>query len=197
MFRASISHSCFAMALMFAIGASPGTANERTIGTIIGAGVGGAVGGVKGAVVGGVAGNLAGAVVKNERKKALNAEASAASATASAPTETSASVADEPEIPITDLIAEAAPVLHHTCSSIVASHGDDAAAIEADVRKMVALSVANRGIDLADPPMTEATREEIRAEFADELGDRCARDVDAALFGVVDGIVADLARTYR
>jgi len=197
--RISLSVATFAAALLLVAGAQPGAANERTVGTIVGAGLGGAVGGVRGAVVGGVAGNLVGAVVKNERKKSRAAAAPASSTGDSAPAAGAAAASDPATVepPIEDVVAEAAPVLHHTCRTIVDAHPDDNAAIDADIRKMVALSVANRGIDLSNPPLSDETREEIRAEFADELGDRCARDDDAALFGVVDGVVADLARLYR
>ena len=61
---------------------------------------------------------------------------------------------------------------------------------------MVALAIQNRGIDLTATSVTEADLEDIRAEFADEIGHRCARDRDALLAGVVDRIVADLAETY-
>jgi hypothetical protein len=143
--------------------------------------------------VGGAAGNLVGAVVKKERSK------SKASAAPPPATEMQASepASASPELSDADVLAEATPLLHYTCRTLVEARGGDQEAINADIRKLVALSVANRGIDLSDPPMSDETREEIRAEFADELGDRCARDVDAVLIGVVDDVVADLARLYR
>jgi hypothetical protein len=176
--------------------------NERTKGTIIGGAVGGVVGGGRGVVAGAVAGNLVGAVVKKERQQRERAEAAAQTRNEAAPAaEGAATTAPSPQTEDAapspaNVVAAAAPLLHHTCASLVAARGGDEEAIRADIAAMAALSVQNRGLDLMATSVTEADVEDIRAEFADEIGDRCARDRNSLLAGVVDRIVADLAETY-
>ncbi|MEM9049307.1 MAG: hypothetical protein AAGC92_11375 [Pseudomonadota bacterium] len=97
---------------------------------------------------------------------------------------------------IAQYYAEAGPVLHHSCQSLVLAHQGDEEALLEDIARLVAVSVINRGINMTDPNRTEAEAAEIRAEFFDELGDRCRLDENALIAGVIDGIVADLARIY-
>ncbi|MEL6234866.1 MAG: hypothetical protein AAFR46_10700 [Pseudomonadota bacterium] len=92
--------------------------------------------------------------------------------------------------------AEAGPVLHHSCQSLVLAHQGNEEGLLEDIARLVAVSVINRGIDMTNPNRSAEEEAEIRAEFFDELGDRCRLDENALIAGVIDGIVADLARIY-
>lgn len=93
-------------------------------------------------------------------------------------------------------LEEAAGTLHHSCRSLVARYGDDEDAIFDVIEGMIAVSLYNRRIDFTALDLTDAEREEIHAEFLDELGDGCAVDADAMIAGIVDRVVARLVEFY-
>ena len=105
-------------------------------------------------------------------------------------------VAPAQNVTLEQFMAEAAPHMHHSCRTAEETYGADDAALYEVVEAMVAVSLINRKIDLVNDPLTPAEADELWREFADELGDRCANDIDALLAGVIDGIVADLAEFY-
>ena len=84
---------------------------------------------------------------------------------------------------------EAAGLLHHSCDSLVEVTGADEDAIVSVVKKMVAVSLINRQIDLADHAATDERRAELRAEFVEQVRDACAADRKALLAGIVDTAV--------
>ena len=87
------------------------------------------------------------------------------------------------------MIQEAAGLLHHSCDSLVEVTGADEEAIIDVVKKMVAVSLINRQIDLAQYATTDEQKEELRNKFVEELRDGCAADRSALLAGIVDGAV--------
>ena len=92
--------------------------------------------------------------------------------------------------PTTELmVQEAAGLLHHSCDSLVEVTGGDEDAIKSVVRKMVAVSLINRQIDLADYAKTDERREELRAEFVEQVRGGCAADRKALLAGIIDASV--------
>ena len=95
--------------------------------------------------------------------------------------------------PTTELmVQEAAGLLHHSCDSLVEVTGSDEEAIVEVVKKMVAVSLINRQIDIADHATTDEKREELRAAFIEELRAGCAADRKALLAGLVDTAVKDV-----
>ncbi|MEM8742685.1 MAG: hypothetical protein AAGE13_14475 [Pseudomonadota bacterium] len=63
--------------------------------------------------------------------------------------------------------AEAGPVLHHSCQSLVLAHQGDEDGLLEDIARLVAVSVINRGIDMTNPNRSAEEEAEIRAEFFD------------------------------
>lgn len=95
--------------------------------------------------------------------------------------------------PTTELmVQEAAGLLHHSCDSLVEITGADEDAIISVVRKMVAVSLINRQIDLADHATTDERREELRAEFVEQVRGGCAADRKALLAGIIDTSVKNV-----
>lgn len=94
------------------------------------------------------------------------------------------------------ILEEAQSHLHLTCNTLVELHGDDNDKILDVIALMVAVSLNNRGIDFLSLDLTEQETAEIRAEFADQIGDACADDADQLMAGVVDRVTADLVLYY-
>lgn len=90
------------------------------------------------------------------------------------------------------MLEEAAGLLHHSCDSLVEVTGADEDAIVSVVKKMVAVSLINRQIDLADHAATDERRAELRAEFVEQMRDGCAADRKALLAGIVDSAVKNV-----
>lgn len=92
--------------------------------------------------------------------------------------------------PTTDfMIQEASGLLHHSCDSLVEATGADEDAIISVVRKMVAVSLINRQIDISEYATSDEQSEELRAQFVEEVRDGCAADRQALLAGIVDTAV--------
>jgi len=87
------------------------------------------------------------------------------------------------------MVQEAAGLLHHSCDSLVEVTGADEEAIISVVKKMVAVSLINRQIDLAQYASTDEQKEELRNKFVEELRGGCAADRKALLAGIVDSAV--------
>ena len=87
------------------------------------------------------------------------------------------------------MVQEAAGLLHHSCDSLVEVTGADEDAIVEVVKKMVAVSLINRQIDLADHASSDEERATLRAAFVKELEVGCAADRKALLAGIVDTAV--------
>jgi len=90
------------------------------------------------------------------------------------------------------LVEEAAGLLHHSCDSLAEVTGADEDAIVSVVRKMVAVSLVNRQIDLAEYATTDERRAELRAEFVEQVRGACAADRKALLAGIVDTAVKNV-----
>lgn len=87
------------------------------------------------------------------------------------------------------MVQEAAGLLHHSCDSLVEITGADEDAIISTVRKMVAVSLINRQIDLAQYATSDEQREELRLQFIEEVRGGCEEDRKALLAGIVDAAV--------
>jgi hypothetical protein len=109
---------------------------------------------------------------------------------AAAVTMTAATANAEPTIEL--MIQEAAGLLHHSCDSLTEVTGGDEEAIVSVIEKMVAVSLINREIDLAEHATTEEEKEVLRAAFIVELEAGCAADRKALLAGIVDSAVKDV-----
>lgn len=90
------------------------------------------------------------------------------------------------------MVQEASGLLHHSCDSIVEVTGADEDAIVSVVRKMVAVSLINRQIDLSEYATSEDRSEELRTQFIEQVRDGCAADRKALLAGIVDAAVKNV-----
>lgn len=86
-------------------------------------------------------------------------------------------------------VQEAAGLLHHSCDSLVEVTGGSEEAIEGVVRKMVAVSLVNRQIDLSQHASTDDEKATLKAAFVEELRAGCNADRNALLAGIVDSAV--------
>ena len=96
-------------------------------------------------------------------------------------------VSAEPTVEL--MVQEAAGLLHHSCDSLVEVTGSDEEAIFDVVRKMVAVSLINRQIDLADHAKTDDERAALREAFVEELRAGCEADRKSLVAGIVDSAV--------
>lgn len=90
------------------------------------------------------------------------------------------------------MVQEAAGLLHHSCDSLVEVTNKDEDAIVDVVKKMVAVSLINRQIDLSVYATSDERSEELRAAFIEEVRDGCAADRKALLAGIVDAAVKNV-----
>ena len=79
--------------------------------------------------------------------------------------------------------------MHHSCDSLVEVTGGHEDTIVSAVKKMVAVSLINRQIDLSEYATSDEQREELRVAFIEEVRDGCAADRKAVLIGIVDNAV--------
>ena len=87
------------------------------------------------------------------------------------------------------MVQQAAGLLHHSCNSLVEETGGDEDTIVEVVKKMVAVSLINRQVDLEKYAGTDEEKDALRASFVEELKAGCAADRDALLAGIVDASV--------
>lgn len=87
------------------------------------------------------------------------------------------------------MVQEAAGLLHHSCDSLVEVTGGHEDTIVSAVRKMIAVSLINRQIDLSGYATSDEQREELRLAFIEEVRDGCAADRKTVLIGIVDQAV--------
>lgn len=87
------------------------------------------------------------------------------------------------------MVQEASGLLHHSCDSLVEVTGGDEDAIVGVVRKMVAVSLINRQIDLSEYAATDDEREALRTAFVEELRAGCAADRKSPVLAIVDSAV--------
>lgn len=87
------------------------------------------------------------------------------------------------------MIKEALPVLAHSCDTVVEETAGDEEAIVEVVRKMVAVSLINRNIDITKYATSEEEFVVLRQQFIEVLEAGCAADRDALLAGIVDNAV--------
>ena len=90
------------------------------------------------------------------------------------------------------LVQEAAGLLHHSCDSLVEVTGGNEEAINSAVRKMVAVSLVNRQIDLSEYATTDERGEELRAEFVEQVRIGCAADRKSLVAGIIDTAVKNV-----
>ena len=107
-----------------------------------------------------------------------------------------APIAQAQDATAAEILTEAQTVLHLTCNTLVEAYDDDEEAMLDAVGLMVAVSLNNRGIDFLTLDLTDQEATEIRAEFADQIGDACADDADQLMAGIVDRTVAELVEFY-
>lgn len=107
-----------------------------------------------------------------------------------------APIAQAQDATAAEILTEAQTVLHLTCNTLVEAYDDDEEAMLDAVGLMVAVSLNNRGIDFLTLDLTDQEATEIRAEFADQIGDACADDADQLMAGIVDRTVAALVEFY-
>ncbi len=98
--------------------------------------------------------------------------------------------------PTEEILSEAQGVLHLTCNTLFETYGENEDAMLDVIGLMVAVSLNNRGIDFTKLDLTPQETDEIQAEFADQIGDICAKDADALMAGIVDHTVAELVTYY-
>lgn len=94
------------------------------------------------------------------------------------------------------ILTEAQGYLHLTCNTIIDQFGEDEDRLLDVIGLMVAVSLNNRSIDFLQLDLTEQETEEIRAEFADQIGDACAEDADQLMPAIVDRVVSELVLFY-
>lgn len=87
------------------------------------------------------------------------------------------------------MVQEAAGLLHHSCDSLVEVTGRDEDAIISVVKKMVAVSLINRQIDISSHAESDDKMADMRAAFIEEVRAGCAADRKALLAGIVDSAV--------
>ncbi|MCB1502104.1 MAG: hypothetical protein KDK07_20350 [Bauldia sp.] len=85
---------------------------------------------------------------------------------------------------------DAAPVLHHSCRSVVEEAAGDSYYIEGVVRLLVAVSLYNREIDVSTFATTAAEKSALHEKFVEAVAAGC-QDKDALLAGVVDDAVVN------
>ena len=82
--------------------------------------------------------------------------------------------------------------MHHSCDSLVEVTGGNEEAINSAVRKMVAVSLVNRQIDLSEYATTDERSEELRAEFVEQVKIGCAADRKSLVAGIIDTAVKNV-----
>nr|WP_170538030.1 hypothetical protein [Ruegeria arenilitoris] len=89
-----------------------------------------------------------------------------------------------------DQIAQdALPLMYHTCASVIEeADGNDEYVFDV-VRKMTALSLYNRQVDIEEFASSDEEKAKLREAFLSALTEGCAGDEDALLGGVVDDAV--------
>lgn len=87
------------------------------------------------------------------------------------------------------MVQEAAGLLHHSCDSLVEVTGGDEDSIVDAVKKMVAVSLINRQIDIAQYAKTDEELVALRTAFVEELRAGCKADRNALVAGLVDSAV--------
>ncbi|MGV6803231.1 MAG: hypothetical protein ACWA49_03425 [Ruegeria sp.] len=84
---------------------------------------------------------------------------------------------------------DALPLMYHTCASVIEESGGDDEYVLDVVRKMAALSLYNRQIDIEEFAASDADKDKLREAFLSALTEGCAGDENALLGGVVDNAV--------
>lgn len=87
------------------------------------------------------------------------------------------------------MVQEALPLMHYTCASIAEEADGDEEFVVTVVRKMTALSLYNRQINIEDHAATDEEKAQLRETFIAALSEACAADKNALLGGVVDNAV--------
>lgn len=89
------------------------------------------------------------------------------------------------------MVQDALPVMYHTCASaIAAADGNDAYVLDV-VRKITAVSLYNRNIDINEYATTDAEKAQLREKFLANLKAACDSDRDALLAGAIDDAVKE------
>ena len=84
---------------------------------------------------------------------------------------------------------DALPLMYHTCASVIEEAAGDDAYVEDVVRKITALSLYNRQINVDDYAASEEDRAKLREAFLAALSAGCENDSNALLGGVIDDAV--------
>lgn len=90
-------------------------------------------------------------------------------------------------------MANAAPIMHYSCATLVEDVGEDNDRILEVVKLMVAVSLHNRDIDLTTYDLDDAKKEAIRERFVTLLREGCSNDKNALLAGIVDASVHEVS----
>jgi len=88
-------------------------------------------------------------------------------------------------------VDEALPLTYHTCQSVVDESNGDNAYIDNVVRSLVALSLYNREVDIAQYAKSDEDKTSLRDKFIAKMAEGCKEDPSALLAGVIDEAVAE------
>ncbi len=92
------------------------------------------------------------------------------------------------------MLKDALPVMLHSCNTVTEETGGDEEQILEIVRKMVAVSLINRNIDISDYVSSEDEFEALRADFIEVVRAGCEADRNALLAGVIDKAVKEVLK---
>lgn len=95
------------------------------------------------------------------------------------------------------IIAAAAPYMHHSCENVLVDYGNDEEKVAEIVRLMAMVSLYNRQINVMEAIPDEADREKLSAEFVEELEDACDDDGGMLLAGAVDIAVRETMEAFE
>jgi hypothetical protein len=88
-------------------------------------------------------------------------------------------------------VDDALPLMYHTCKSVVDESNGDNAYVDKVVRALVAVSLYNREVDIANFAKSDDDKAKLRDKFISELAEGCEDDKNALLAGVIDEAVAE------
>lgn len=95
-----------------------------------------------------------------------------------------------------EIIASAAPFMHHSCESVLTEFENDPEQVIQIVRLMAMVSLYNRQIDVV-ATVPESSLGSLKDEFVEELKDACDDDGGKLLAGAVDDAVKEIFEAFE
>ena len=95
-----------------------------------------------------------------------------------------------------EIIASAAPFMHHSCESVLTEYEGDPEQVTQIVRLMAMVSLYNRQIDVV-ATVPENLLGSLKDEFVEELQDACDNDGGRLLAGAVDEAVKETFEAFE